>query len=110
MVDKAPGFELRSPESKLPLWEKRVEFMNKLREFPLMNRLREVNNTSDVGRSNTETECRMSNLHTNQGELTENWDKNDTRVLFVTEGIIMRQALGHDDENHANSILETRKF
>ena len=43
-------------------------------------------------------------------EKTENWDRNDTKVLFVTEGIIMRQALGHDDENNPNSILEDSKI
>ena len=135
MVDhKAPGFELRSPKNKLPLWKKRAEFMDKLQEFELMiakcptgsgkstmlpmlavqmlkpNAGRVI--CTQIRRATTQSvwksTCDVWAINRDDGkfvgfrhgtEKTENWDKRDTKVLFVTEGIIMRQVLGHDDEN-----------
>ena len=38
-------------------------------------------------------------------EKHENWSKTKTKVLFLTEGIIMRQVLSHDDRKDPNTIL-----
>ena len=124
MVDhKAPGFELRSPRKKLPLWGKRDEFMDKLQKFQLMIakcptgsgksttrpmlavQLLKPNAgcviCTQIRRATTQSvwksTCDVWAINKDEGkfvgfrhgtEKTENWDRNDTRVLFVMEGIL----------------------
>ena len=38
-------------------------------------------------------------------EKSEKWDENETKVLFLTEGIIMRQVMSHDEQKYPDSIL-----
>ena len=39
-------------------------------------------------------------------ERSKKWDQKQTKVLFVTGGIIMRQVLSHDDKASPNAILD----
>ena len=39
-------------------------------------------------------------------EKSSQWDSNDTRVLFLTEGIIMRQAMKTPDMNSHYGVVE----
>ena len=38
-------------------------------------------------------------------EKSERWSEEETKVLFLTEGIIMRQVMSHDEEKYPDSIL-----
>ena len=38
-------------------------------------------------------------------EKSEKWDEDRTKVLFLTEGIIMRQVMSHDEQKYPDSIL-----
>ena len=38
-------------------------------------------------------------------ETSENWSETNSRVLFLTEGIIMRQVMSHDEHKYPNTIL-----
>ena len=38
-------------------------------------------------------------------EKSENWDEEKTQVLFLTEGIIMRQVMSHDEHKYPDTIL-----
>ena len=43
--------------------------------------------------------------YTHGTEKLEHWDKQTTKVLFLTEGIIMRQVMSHDEHRHPETIL-----
>ena len=38
-------------------------------------------------------------------EKLEHWNEQKTKVLFLTEGIVMRQAMSHDEHRHPETIL-----
>ena len=38
-------------------------------------------------------------------EKSENWSETKTKVLFLTEGIIMRQVMSHDEHKYPDTIL-----
>ena len=43
--------------------------------------------------------------YTHGTEKLEHWDKQKTKVLFLTEGIVMRQVMSHDEHRHPETIL-----
>ena len=43
--------------------------------------------------------------YTHGTEKLEHWNKQQTKVLFLTEGIIMRQVMSHDEHKHPETIL-----
>ena len=38
-------------------------------------------------------------------EPQEHWNQHQTKVLFLTEGIVMRQVMSHDEHTHPETIL-----
>ena len=38
-------------------------------------------------------------------EKLDHWDEQQTKVLFLTEGIVMRQVMSHDEHRHPETIL-----
>ena len=43
--------------------------------------------------------------YTHGTEKLEHWDKQQTKVLFLTEGIVMRQVMSHDEHKYPETIL-----
>ena len=38
-------------------------------------------------------------------EKSENWSEPNTKVLFLTEGIVVRQVMSHDEHKYPDTIL-----